>query len=93
MGKKKRKCQCKLCHVKRKAWEEEDFYGINDKYTGKPMIVLKKHQSHLDGNYDRDRVIKLKEKYYPKLFVNPEDLMGVNLEREHWFTVLERSKF
>ncbi len=92
MGKKRRTCKCPLCHIKRKVWEDKGFFGISDKYTGKPMIVLTEHRGNLQGD-EKNIILKLKDKYHPTLFINPEDVMGVDLERQHWSTTLSRKKF
>ena len=47
MGKKNRNNKCKLCHVKRKKWETERFFGINCRICGAPMIVIKEHKINI----------------------------------------------
>jgi len=92
MGEKRRSCKCSLCHIKRKVWEEKGFFGINDKYTGNPMIILKEHRGNLQGS-EKNIIMELLKKYHPSLHLNPKDVLGVDLERAHWSTMPSRKKF
>ena len=64
-----KKNKCKLCKVKKKAWEEERFFGINCKHHFVPLIVLREHRAKLTKN-EFDEVNHLIEKYHPGCTIN-----------------------
>lgn len=69
MGKSSKKC--KLCKVKRKTWENENFFGVNCRKHFVPMIVLQEHKDKIT----KDEIQELKQlikQYHPNLFPNIE---------------------
>ena len=59
----KRRNKCGLCHVKRKLWEDDLFFGINCKKHFTLMIVLKEHKKELTEQEDKILKELLKERY------------------------------
>jgi len=86
MGKKKKVCQ--LCKVKRRDWEEGNFFGINCKKHFIPMIVLKKHENKLSRN-ERKEVVILAKKYYPKLHL---DEFTYLCSDNHWHAHMNKKR-
>jgi len=64
-----RKKKCKLCKVKKKAWEEERFFGINCRKHFVPLIVLKEHRDKLTKN-EYEELLYLIDKYHPGHIIN-----------------------
>ena len=75
----KRKKSCKLCKVKRKKWEEKNFFGIDCNKHFVPMIVLKDHRTDITMAEKKElkEILKIR---YPKLFPN----YNLNCSDEHW---------
>jgi len=70
---------CKLCKVKRRLWEEDNFFGINCRKHFVPLIVLKEHRSELT-KYEKEKVKSLITKHYPGWF--PDN--SIHTIENHW---------
>lgn len=81
MSKKNRQNKCKLCHVKRKKWIENGFFGITCMIKNKPMIVVERHTCDLTED-ELKLADELGKKYYPHL--RPKDVCAEDLNN-HWF--------
>ena len=82
MAKRKK---CKLCKVKRKEWEERNFFGVKCNKHFVPLIVLCEHRSEI--NKVEEEVLKnLIKKYYPGWFIDDT----ISDSDEHWHIHLSR---
>jgi hypothetical protein len=70
---------CKLCTVKRKQWENEDFFGVNCRKHFVPIIVIKSHKKRLNLD-EKDQVKVLIEKYHKGMFPDK----SLSDSDEHW---------
>lgn len=86
MGKKKK--QCKLCKVKRKNWEEGNFFGIECNKHFVPMVVLNRHSAKLTKT-EREEVNHLAKKYHPKLHVDDNTL---SCSDTHWHAHMNKKR-
>lgn len=79
--------KCKLCSVKRKKWETDNFFGIECNRHFVPMIVLKEHRTELtDG--EKLLVKSLIQLHYPRWY--PDGSKSDS--DEHWHIHLSRKK-
>ena len=78
MGKRSKKCQ--LCSVKRKMWENENFYIIECKHHYVPMIVLTEHRAQLTAD-EIIEVEKIRQERFPELRARKKGMTSI---RDHW---------
>lgn len=77
--------KCKLCKVKRKLWETEDFFGVKCNKHFVPLIVLKEHRSVLTTN-EKKIVLKIIKEKYPKLYIDN----SISDSEDHWHIHLSK---
>ncbi len=70
---------CKLCKVKRKQWEEENFFGINCRKHFVPLIVLKEHKKRLSQS-EKEQLKLILKNYYPDMFPDK----SISDSEVHW---------
>ena len=77
--------KCKMCKVKRKLWETEDFFGVKCNKHFVPLIVLKEHRNKITTN-EKKAVLKIIRDKYPKLFIDDT----ISDSDEHWHIHLSK---
>ncbi len=71
--------KCKMCKVKRKLWEDENFFGIRCRSHFVPLIVLKEHRNKISTD-EKKAVLKIIKDRYPKLYLDNT----ISDSDEHW---------
>lgn len=79
--------KCKMCKVKRKLWEDENFFGVKCRTHFVPLIVLKKHKNVLTKD-EKKAVLKIAKERYPKLYLDNT----ITDSDEHWHIHLSKKK-
>jgi hypothetical protein len=79
------KNKCKLCKVKRKLWETEDFFGVKCNKHFVPLIILKEHRNKITTN-EKKAFLKIIKERYPKLYIDDT----IPHSKEHWHVHLSK---
>ena len=79
--------KCKLCKVKRKLWETENFFCVRCKKHFVPLIVLKNHRNTITQK-ETDELYKICNEKYPKLFLDDSIIDS----DDHWHIHLSKKK-
>lgn len=84
MSKRKK---CKLCKVKRRVWEEENFFGVECNKHFVPLVVLEEHRNKLTVN-EKETLTRLIKKHYPGWYSDTTILDS----DVHWHVHLTRKR-
>jgi hypothetical protein len=77
--------KCKMCKVKRKLWEYENFFGVKCRTHFVPLIVLNEHRNKLTTD-EKKAVLKIIKTKYPKLYIDDT----ISDSDEHWHIHLSK---
>jgi len=77
--------KCKMCKVKRKLWEDENFFGVKCRSHFVPLIVLKEHRNKLTTD-EKKAVLKIIKERYPKLYIDNT----ISDSNDHWHIHLNK---
>ena len=77
--------KCKMCSVKRKVWEDENFFGIKCKKHFVPLIVLKEHRNKLT-TAEKKEVLEIIKTQYKGLYIDDT----ISDSDDHWHIHLSK---
>ncbi len=61
--------KCKMCKVKKKLWESENFFGVKCNRHFVPIIILKEHRLDIT-NKEVSEILKICDERYPRLYLD-----------------------
>ncbi len=77
--------KCKMCKVKRKVWETENFFGVKCRKHFVPVIILKDHRNKIT-TAEKKEVLSLIKIYYQGLFIDDT----ISDSDDHWHIHLSK---
>ena len=79
--------KCKMCSVKKKLWESDNFFGVKCNKHFEPLIILKKHSNEITKE-EKEEVFEICKERYSKLFLDNT----ISDSDEHWHIHLSKKK-
>jgi len=77
--------KCKMCKVKTKLWESENFFGVKCNKHFVPIIILKEHRLEIT-NKEVIELLKICDEKYPRLYFDNT----ITDSDEHWHIHLSK---
>jgi len=77
--------KCKMCKVKKKLWESENFFGVKCNKHFMPLIILKEHRIEINKK-EINELLKICVKKYPRLFLDNT----ISDSDDHWHIHLSK---
>lgn len=77
--------KCKMCKVKRKLWETENFFGVKCNKHFQPIIILKHHRNDISEE-EKKEVLKIISDKYDGLFIDT----SISDSDDHWHIHLSK---
>ena len=77
--------KCKMCKVKRKLWEDKNFFGVKCRTHFVPLIVLEDHRNKISVD-EKKAVLEIVKERYPKLYFDNT----ISDSDEHWHIHLSK---
>lgn len=77
--------KCKMCKIKRKIWETDNFFGVKCNKHFVPMIILKEHKTKLT-NVEKVELSNIIKDKYQNLFIDST----ISCSDDHWHIHLSK---
>jgi len=74
-----------MCKVKRKAWETENFFGVNCVKHFVPIIILQEHRNKITSQEKKELLEIIKDKY-KNLYIDDT----ISCSDNHWHIHLSK---